>query len=615
MSNNKYFAYRSFWPELEAMTQFRKANVNTVCIFAANTDNSLGTPYSKYPPIWRGIDIYDFESLNKQYDDVLAVNADASFICMIDLNSPVWLQRRLSVNGHSAESESFSMLSCACSNPEWHEATSEYLKAVIRHMEERYGNRIKAYVLACGMTDEWMDESRSVAGRNKSKSWKTWLKTHDKIEVPIPTLERIDNASFENLIRDPETEQDIVDYAQFTGDIIVDTVLSFAATTRKLISNQRQIGMFFGYILELRNSRMVWCGHLEYERLYASKDINFFISPGTYTDRPMGGGSGFMVPNGTRMRYDKGFLHEIDHRTPTYNCNLDEFVSIGWMTPWKNQAETNAGLKREFALAMINQVSLWCFDMWGGVFKTQETMKLITESKVLWDKYASSPEQNCAEVALIVDPQSARYINDTNPVVSQIYNDTRNKLNRLGAPFEIFSFNDIAHVDLSSYKMFIFPGIFIVTSERMNILEKYVFNSDRTVLFAYAPGICNGRNLDTNRVKELTGTVFNTSGISTVEQGNWRAVYVASYESITPEVLKKLASDAGVNIYCKEEIPVYANDRLLMVHTANGGDIKITLPRICSKITELYSKKVIAENVSEFTHKFDTPDTSLFKLI
>ena len=124
--------------------------------------------------------------------------------------------------------------------------------------------------------------------------------------MPVPALERLDRASFDNLIRDPATEQDVVDYAQFTGDLIADTVLEFAAKTRALIPKQRQIGMFFGYILELTGSRMVWAGHLEYERLYRSPDIDFFISPGTYGDRPMGGGSGFMVPNGTRRAQRQG---------------------------------------------------------------------------------------------------------------------------------------------------------------------------------------------------------------------------------------------------------------------------------------------------------------------
>ena len=72
--------------------------------------------------------------------------------------------------------------------------------------------------------------------------------------APVPALERIDSTSFENLIRDPAKEQDVIDYAQFTGDTIVDTALAFAAKTRALVPKRRQIGMFFGYILELTTS-------------------------------------------------------------------------------------------------------------------------------------------------------------------------------------------------------------------------------------------------------------------------------------------------------------------------------------------------------------------------
>ena len=609
------FAYRSFWPEFGAMAQFRDAGVDTVCIFAANTDNSLGKPYSKYPPVWRWFGKYDFASLDKQYDDVLAVNSNANFICMIDLNTPVWLQRQLSLQGQSAECESFTMLSCACANSAWRKAAGEYLEAVVKHMEARYGNHVRAYLLACGQTDEWMDYSRGVAGRAKTQAWKAWLKAHGKEKVLVPSLERIDRASFENLIRDPATELDVIDYAQFTGDTIADAVLGFAAKTRALIPKQRQIGMFFGYILELTGSRMVWAGHLEYERLYASPDIDFFISPGTYSDRPMGGGSGFMVPNGTRVLNGKGFLHEIDHRTPTYNCKLDDFVSIGWMVPWKDQSETDAGLKREFALAIISQTSLWCFDMWGGVFKTPETMKVIAQSKRLWDTYTAMPLKIRAEVALVVDPQSARYLNDQNPLVAQINQGTRNKLNRLGAPFEVFSFNDLSRADLAQFKVLVFPGLFEVTPEKTEILKKYACKNDRTVVFVYASGISDGKTLDPARVKALTGTAFKTSGVSAVQRDGWKAVYAADYKDVTPQMLQKIATEAGVTIYCEDAVPVYANERLVAIHMAQGGEKTITLPKACREVKELYTGRVIPVANRRFQYTFAAPDTALFELV
>ncbi len=608
------FAYRSFWPEFEAMAQFHKAGVNTVCIFAANTDNSLGRPYSKYPPVWRWFNKYDFESLDKQYDDVLKVNSDAQFICMIDLNTPVWLGHQLALRGQSAESDSFTMLSCACANPAWRKATSGYLDAVVKHMEARYGDRIKAYLLACGQTDEWMDYSQGNAGRTKTRAWRMWLKEHGKPDVPVPDFERIDHASFDNLIRDPAVEQDVVDYAHFTGDLVADTALAFAKQTRKLVPRQRQIGMFFGYILELTRSRLVWAGHWEYERLYASPDIDFFISPGPYADRPMGGGSGFMVPNGTRVLNGKGFLHEIDHRTPTYNVKLDDFVSIGWMHPWKNQAETTAGLKREFSLAIVNNTSLWCFDMWGGVFKTRETMQVIAQSKKIWDHFAAETFKTRAEVALIVDPQSARYLNDRNPIVSHIYQGTRNKLNRLGAPFEVYSFSDLTKVDLRQYKMLVFPGLFQVTPEKMKILEKYAFRNDRTAFFIYAPGICNDKNLDPARVKKLTGTAFKTAGVRRVRRDGWISVYVSGYQAVTPAVLRQAAVEAGVTIYCQDEVPVYANQRLVAIHMARGGEKTITLPVNVGQVKELYTGKTIPVVDRQFRYSFSTPDTALFEM-
>lgn len=610
-----FFAYRSFWPEFGAMKQFRDAGVNTVCIFAANTDNSLGQPYSKYPPVWRWFGKYDFDSLNRQYDDVLAVNPDADFICMIDLNTPIWLQRQLALRGHSAECESFTMLSCACANPAWRQATGEYLEAVIKHLETRYGDRIRAYLLACGQTDEWMDYSRGIAGRTKTQAWKAWRQAQGKADVPVPALERLDRAAFDNLIRDPATEQEVVDYAQFTGDLIADAVLEFAAKTRTLIPKQRQIGMFFGYLLELTHSRMVWAGHLEYERLYRSPDIDFFISPGTYGDRPMGGGSGFMVPNGTRRLNHKGFLHEIDHRTPTYNVRLDEFVSIGWMVPWKDQAETTAGLKREFALAIVNQASLWCFDMWGGVFQTAETMQLVAQAKTLWDQHAGTPLKSRAEVALVVDPHSARYLHDQHAAIPQIYQGTRNKLNRLGAPFEVFSFNDLPQVDLQPYRLLVFPGLFVVTPEKLEVLQKHVFRNDRTVFFAYAPGICDGRSLDPERVQALTGTAFKTPGVSTVQRDGWTAVYAPSYEAVTPQVLRQAAVDAGVTIICQDPVPVYANERLLAIHTAQGGEKTVTLPGDFRQVRELFTGQVIPVAARRFSYSFRTPDTGLFELV
>lgn len=608
----KIFSYRSFWPEFEAMKRFAAAGVDTVAFLPGNTHNSLGERYSKYPNVWKWYGEYDFGVLDKQFDDIIAVNPNANFVCIVDLNTPLWLSRQLSCRGFSMECDSFTQLSNVVANPNWRREVSAYLKAFLAHTEKKYGNKIKAYLLACGQTDEWMDYSRFSAARFKTAAWKKWLAERGKRIVPVPVLERMDSASFENFIRDPQSEGDIIDYVTFSSDIIADTIEEFAAITRSSVSPDKQIGMFFGYILQLTGGRMVSCGHLSYERIFSSPNIDFFVSPGSYYDRKMGQGSGFMCPNGSRLRSGKGWLHEMDHFTPT--SRYPHPTVAGQNSCWKNQAEIDAGLKREFALTMVNGTSLWCFDMWGGFFDPPESMAVIEKSKKLWDKYAGTPAPSMAEVALVVDPQSAVYVNDSNPKCSKLFVEMRTKLNALGAPFEVYSFNDIGKVDMSRIKLFIFPAMFHLTPERMEILNKHVFTSGKTSVFMYAAGISDGKTLDVSRVEKLTGFPYKTKGINEKKFAGHNRVYIFDYDVATPAVLRKLAEKSGVKLYTDFETPVYANERLVAVHTAEGGKKTISLPKKYSKVVELYTGRVVAENSDGFVYEFSTPDTALFEL-
>ena len=529
---------------------------------------------------------------------------------IVDLNSPHWFTRQESWN--SFESDSFTQLSNAVSNPRWRRETAKYLKAFLEHTEKKYGDKIKAYLLACGQTDEWMDYSRFGAGRNKTKAWKKWQAERGQKVLPVPTFDRLDHASFEDFIRDPQTERDVIDYCEFTSDIIVDAINEFSGITRRMVSPDKEIGMFFGYIVQLARGRMVSCGHLSYERIFSSPNIDFFVSPGTYYDRKMGQGSGFMCPNGSRLRSGKGWLHEIDHRTPT--TKVPRMNVAGFDSDWKNQAEVDAGMKREFALTMVNGTSLWCFDMWGGFYDSPDTMKLIAQSKKLWDKYATKPERSMAEVALVVDPQSAVYINETNKKCQKLFVDMRTKLNALGAPFEVYSFNDIGKTDMSKIKLFVFPAMFHLTPERAKILEKHVFTDGKTALFMDVAGISDGKTLDPSRTEKLTGFAYKTAGVNVRKFADHTRAYVYDYDDITPAVLRDLAAKAGATLYTDFETPVFANERLVAIHTANGGKKTITLPKKYAKVVEIYSGKVAAENTDKFVYEFASPDTAVFEL-
>ncbi len=537
---------------------------------------------------------------------------------MIDLNSPIWLSRRLALRTQSIESDSFICLSNTLANPNWRSATEQYLKDLLAHTEKKYGKRIKAYLLACGMTDEWMDYSSYSAGRFKIQKWKQWLLKNGETPRPAPELERFSQASFENFLRDPAKEADLIKFAKFNSELITDSISNFAKITRENTSPEKQIGVFFGYIMELTGNRLVAAGHLNYEKLYADKNIDFFQSPGTYYSRPIGAGSGFMCATGTLKRLKKGWLHEIDHFThmcdPKYNKRIPASGFPGDNNRWKTPAESQAGIKREVALTLANGTSLWFFDMVGGWFDTPEMMSTIKQSHEIWQDAQTKPNDCIAEIALIVDPQSALYVNDFNAKVLKLYPTTRNKLSLIGAPFEIFSFGDIGKVDMSRYKFFVFPASFKIDKDRMKILREHVFKDGKTALFLYAPAIIDREKLDVKNVKKFTGFDYASHGVQVANNASHTLVYIHNYDDLTTQLLRELAQKAGVKMTTNINEVVYANQTFLAIHTKSGGKKKVNLPFKCKKIVERYSGKIVGENVESFEYDFATPDTALFEM-
>lgn len=80
------------------------------------------------------------------------------------------------------------------------------------------------------------------------------------------------------------------------------------------------------------------------------------------------------------------------------------------------------------------------------------------------------------------------------------------------------------------------------------------------------------------------------------------------------DVLRGLAREAGVHIYCEAEEPLYANDRLIALHTITGGPRTIVLPKKCRRVTEVFSGRVVAENSDRFEDRLAPPCTVLYEV-
>lgn len=610
MLEENVFAYRSFNPELETVGVFTGFGVDWVCIYPSNVLNSLGMPYSVYGPMWLGLDQYDFGPLDREIEELRAVNPGVQIICMVDLNTPPWFERRFGWGGMGAD-DSYYRLGKVASLPAWRDATRDWLRAYLQHTEANHADSIRAYMLCCGSACEWQDRSFGEESRSRRAGFREWALEHgmsDPVDIPPASVrEHVGH----DLLRDPQADALALAYWRFCNWQVSDTILDFARTAREIVGSRAELGLFYGYVLEYGLQRLVSEGHLDYQRVFASPDIDFAVAPGSYRRREMGGSSPFLVPVGTLKHRGKAFIQELDMRTHTSKPPAP-WYRVAFDT-WHNDTETVAGLRREFSQCLIEDVSCWWFDMWGGFYDTDAARAALAQMKQIWDEAQARAYEPAAEIALVVDPESALYLDQNDARIDAFTNGLSHALHHTGAPHRAFSWHDLADLDLSPYHLVIFPYLFVMDDERRRLLDEKVLRDGRTVLWLYRPGvICDGA-YDEDGMERLTGVPIGETGIITRQMDNWTSV-VASDPHLAAADLRDVARDAGVHIYIDTDETLYASRRHVALHSATGGDRRIVLPRTCSTVTELFSGRVVGRDVTVIEDHLASPDTVLYDL-
>ena len=596
-----WVTYRSFNKEPERTRQFAEMGITNRCFFASNTINLLGNPYCEYPPIWKGFKEYDWSALDAQVNDLLNASPDSRFMVLIDLNTPYWATHKFWV-------DSFTEITHAGTMSKWRERTKEWMLDFIAYSEKRWGDKIGCYILSGGCTSEWYEEDRGRTSNAKTKGWNDWCKAnHLSLGETPPSPAALARAELENLVYDPASEPEKTAYWKFHNSIPADAILFFAEAARKAIPKQKEIGVFFGYYFTSSDSQ-VSLAHLDYDRVFASPDIDFFLAPARYSDREIGCGSGTQLVQGSVLRHGKRFLHEIDfwpHDQIVWNRRT-----------WNTLEDDLAGNTREAAFAMANNANYWWFDMWGGFYRDPRMRERIAVLKNVQDGLKPAP--SVAEILLVCDPESLYHVNEKCPLAHAFGHRFLNKLGLVSAPHDVYSFDDLPFLDMDRYKLVCLNSTLLITPERAKFLRDKVCRDGRTVLWCYAPGVTDGKTLDAARVKAWAGVDFKTPGVSTTDMGGWSSVYAYDWQLFTPWALSQVAKRAGVHLYVEPEgengafAPVYANERFLAVHIKDGGEKTVRLRTKVAKVVDLLTGETVAQDADSFSVRFASPDTRMF---
>lgn len=385
-------AYRSFLPELDETARFAEMGIPLRTVFIANTVSANGTQYCQYPPVWKGIGSYDFAQIDAQLGDIIKASPGAKFQIFLDLNTPVWLTRKV-------HHDSYNEITHALSSPIYMEEASNYLEKLVRYIEEKYGDRVKSYTLLCGYTSEWFERNLRQS-HVKNLAWRKWCAERGlKYGLSTPTESDLATGAFEGTVYDPATEQEKIDFWKFHNWIISDGVLHFARIAKRACSG-KPVGADYGYYM-ICTMDPCGVGNIDYERVVASPDFDFITSPATYTGRQIGGGTGSMLVAGTLRRYGKRFYYSIDLWPHSLKNEYSSYVAF------RTIGDTVAGNTRNAAFALVHHADFHWFDMWGGFYKDPEMKERIKKIVPIQKRFANDDSAPCADVLIVADPDSA----------------------------------------------------------------------------------------------------------------------------------------------------------------------------------------------------------------
>ena len=373
--------------------------------------------------------------------------------------------------------------------------------------------------------------------------------------------------------------------------------------------------------MEHNRGRLLYEGHLSYDRVFASPHLDFFTSPASYMDRRADGTGGFMTCIDSILSRGKSAWLELDHITHLLkDGNANGRPIPGHDSAFRSEEETIGALRREFAMCLMRGVHVWWFDMFGGWFDSPSVMAEIEKMRKIGDRFAGTSGLQ-AEVAVLVDADSMYYVDGRSALARPVLAEQRSTLSRMGAPWEIYSLADLPQLDTSRFRMIVLPNLFVLTPEKQAWLDEKVFCDGKHVVFAYAPGIIANNRYDMKNIERLTGIAVDSlpqiagkTDVKSKARDGWTSVLVST-PRIPSDVLRSVARDAGVHVYCDSGDALYANSRLLAVHTGEeGGPRTFSLPHSAS-VVELFDNRTVSDApVDRFVDEMPPFSTRLYLL-
>lgn len=616
-------AYRSYRPTAGLVRGFHDTGLKLADVTHTGMLCTLDVPYSLFGEVWTGPRQFNWENFDAQMALFEANAPGAYYNIALQLDTRDWALR-----AHPDWSNCYWNLVEMAGHEPWRTETAESLQEFLRQIEARYGDRVFAYSLLCGSSTEWYTNSQG-RGRPEAAIREHPLKTEafrrftNDPTAAMPPLEELHHTSH-GALRDPVADAAALRYWRFHHEIIGDAIVHFCRKAQEVLQHRKLLGLFYGYLTQLNSERLLQEGHLGYERVWRSPDLDMLYAPAKYgAPRSFERASGYLLTVDSLDLRDKLVFQEIDHTTHIARGTVENGRAIpGSGTKLRNAFETRQVLRREFALTRVKRTALWWFDFLGGNYASPEMMAMVAELVRAQERLRDVPMRSVAQIAVFGDVQSMYHVNARSSLADDLLVQPPDELARIGAPFDIYNFSDIDHPRLpfAQYKLLVFLNAFRIPPHKRAFIRKELQTGNRTLLWLYAPDYIQPDGFSAGAIAEIAGIhvtaragddsavqaagarfgfgrkvtplfevhdegaevlgAYVSNGAAALvrkKQAHHTSVYSA-VGNLPAALYREIARTAGVHIYYEGNDPTYINSRLFGIHMQSDPSPRITLP-------------------------------------
>ncbi len=514
------------------------------------------------------------------------------------------------------------------------------MKLLIEHLESTFGDRIAGYHPNGQNTGEWfyMDSwepdlnGYSRCDRDAFRKWlqnkyktdaalqKAWHNSSVRlVSCEVPSAARR-HMSPGGIFRDPNTEQDIIDFVAFQNESMANTVNTLARVVKTTAKNRKLVLMFYGYLHEFgaMSTGSGSSGHYSLRQILDCPYIDIVCSPISYFDRGRGQSGPSMTAAESVTLAGKMWLNEDDTRT--YLTTEEKFPGAEHVL--KDAAQTNELLKRNVGQEAVRNFATWWMDLpASGWFDDPVLWTEMKKMDKLDQYFLKKPIAYHPEIALVTDLDSMKMLsNGADKVAGPLVSEVRRELSRIGAPYGSYLLDDVVAGRVKA-KMYVFCAAYKLNAQQRSALKKATKGS--MCIWAYAPGYFDGSKVSLESMQQLTGfklkpVRLDKAYATPVAKEIAKSIFFVRSEQISPlfavtdakpsevkavysdkspavavrksgastsvfwgtpgwnrTLLRSLANTAGVHLYAPLDCIAYANGDVLVLHATKDCPVQI----------------------------------------